>query len=325
MEVLPIIEQIRPDLFRVEIPLPNNPLKSLNSYIIKSADKNLIIDTGMNRPECIEVIISSLEKLNINLDKTDLFITHMHSDHSGNISNLATKNSKVYAHKKDADIISGGNTWDKLLESAILNGFPANEDAIGQHPGFKYRDLGWQDFTYVNDGDLITIGDYNLTCIHTPGHSEGHMCLYEKDKKILFSGDHILHKITPNISIWIDEYDALADYLKNLDKVGKLEVNLVLPAHRMTFTNLKGRIEELKQHHDRRLNEILNILARGPQNAYEIASQMKWDLSVKEFENFPTPQKWFATGEAIAHLKYLHSQELVKVEKLPNNILYNIA
>ncbi|NLJ71769.1 MAG: MBL fold metallo-hydrolase [Syntrophomonadaceae bacterium] len=320
-----MIEQIKPNIYKVEIPLPNNPLKSLNSYIIKSDDRNLIIDTGMNRPECMEVMLASLEELDIDLYKTDLFITHMHSDHSGNISNLAKENAKVYCHKKDAEIIGGNYAWEGLLANAILNGFPAHEDAIGKHPGFKYRDLGWQDFTYVNDGDVITIGDYSLTCVHTPGHSEGHMCLYEKNHKILFSGDHILYTITPNISIWIEDYDALADYLLNLDKVGKLDVELVLPAHRNTFTDLNGRIEELKQHHEKRLQEILDILATGARNTYEVAAQMKWDLKYDDFENLPTPQKWFAMGEALAHLTYLQAKQQIKIEQQPDKIRYSLV
>lgn len=135
MEAFTIIEQIRPDLFKLEIPLPNNPLRALNSYIIKSDDRNLIIDTGMNRPECLEAMLNGLKELNIDLEKTDLFITHMHSDHSGNISNLVRENTKVYTHKTDAKIISKGDDWQYLLDSAILNGFPADEDAIGKQIG----------------------------------------------------------------------------------------------------------------------------------------------------------------------------------------------
>ncbi len=305
--------------------MPNNPLRALNSYIIKSKDRNLIIDTGMNRPECLEAMLNGLKELDVDLNKTDLFITHMHSDHSGNISNLATGDSIVYCHKTDADIIGKGNSWNHMLEGAILNGFPSDEDAIGKHPGFKYRSINFNDFTHVSDGDIIKVGDYSLTCIHTPGHTEGHICLYDADKKILFSGDHILPKITPNISIWTDEYDALNDYLKNLNKIGELEVDLVLPAHRVTFTDLKGRIDELTKHHERRLNEVLLILKEGSFNAYAVASKMKWDLSYKDFEDFPTPQKWFATGEALSHLKYLENKKQVKKEKVNDHIVYSLV
>ena len=132
-------------------------------------------------------------------------------------------------------ILQAEKDWNAMLEGAILNGFPADEDVLNKHPGFKYRNLDFDDFTLVEDQDAITVGDYNFTCIHTPGHTKGHMCLYEADKKIFISGDHILYKITPNISIWTDEYDALKDYLDNLNKVGKLEVDLVLPAHRKSI------------------------------------------------------------------------------------------
>jgi glyoxylase-like metal-dependent hydrolase (beta-lactamase superfamily II) len=83
-----MIEQIRAGLHRVVVPLPGNPLKEINSYVLTSRDRNLIIDTGMRRPECQEVLEAGLEAIGIDLDRTDFIATHLHADHAGLVSTL---------------------------------------------------------------------------------------------------------------------------------------------------------------------------------------------------------------------------------------------
>jgi len=300
-----------------EIPIPDNPLKATNSYAIKSSDRNLIIDTGMNREECKEVFRESLAYLDIDLNKTDFFITHMHADHSGLISYLASDNSQVFCSESDAQVIN--EVWDasKIITAAKLNGFPLYNKVSENHPGYKYRNYLPVKFKIIKEDDIIRVGDFKFRCIETPGHTRGHFCLYEAEKKYLVTGDHLLHGITPNISLWSDENNPLKDYLNSLDKIAKLEVNLVLPGHRKLFKDHRKRIDELKQHHQFRNEEIINILQHKTLNAYQIASQMKWDINVNCWDDFPIPQKWFAVGEAIAHLKYL--EEMRIVSRIHNN------
>lgn len=311
-------------MYRLEIPLPGNPLKAVNSYLIKGRVRNLIIDTGMNREECLEAMRSGLAELEVDLTATDLFITHMHADHSGLISHLATSTSRVYCSKLDADTINYSNDWYDMLSYAYRNGFPPNDEAIKQHPGFKYRNHGWVDFTTVAEGDIIEAADYQFKCIATPGHTQGHLCLYEPNKKILVAGDHILGKITPNISQWTDEGNPLKDFLDSLDKVYDMEIELVLPAHRSLITNHRERITQLQNHHHNRAQAILSILQPGPLNAYEIAPQMKWDMSYKSWDQFPIQQQWFATGEVISHLRYLERKGLVKSDRGKEQIRYSL-
>jgi len=88
---------------------------------------------------------------------------------------------------------------------------------------------------------------------------------------------------------------------------------LVLPGHRNPIMDHRRRIEELKAHHRVRTQEIGGILGRGAQTAYQVASRMTWDLSYSRWDDFPIPQQWFATGEALAHLLYLERKgEIVR-------------
>ena len=309
-----MIEEVRDRLYRIEVPLPNSPLKELNSYIIKADDRNLIIDTGFNRSICFEAMQKGLSALNIDLSKTDFMITHMHADHSGLISRLATKTSTVYMSRIDAKVFNKDHNWQAYIDYAVDNGFPADElmKALHDHPGYKYSPKTIPVFYLIDDGNIIEMGDYRLQCILTPGHTEGHICLYDKDKRILFSGDHILFDITPHIESWAYQINSLKNYLDSLDKVYNLPINIVLPGHRNFSTALTGRIDELKEHHKLRADEVLDVVGSKIKNAYEIAAGMTWDIDCENWEAFPIAQKWFATGEAIAHLRFLESEGRIK-------------
>lgn len=324
-----MIEKIKEDIFRIEIPLPNNPLKFVNSYVIKASNQNLIIDTGMNREECMNVMRASLQELGVDLRKTNYFITHFHVDHLGLLSNLAMENSIIYFNQPDAERIKGikfGTLWKGMLHFAHMNGFPENElrEVIHNHPAYKYEFMGNIPFKILEDGDIIDIGRYSFKCIKTPGHSKGHTCLYEENRKIFIAGDHILNDITPIVQLRSDDENPLKEYLVSLDKVFELDIELVLPGHRDIFRNYRERIMELIHHHHRRAAEIISILGKGSQNAYQVASQMSWGITYESWDLFPVLQKWFSIGETTAHLKYLEENGMVHKEILEQKITYSL-
>jgi len=300
-------EEILPNLFRLKIPLPESPLKYLNSYVIRNPDRSMIIDTGLNRKECLEAMLAGLRKLGIDLKKTDIFITHLHADHFGLVTKLSTDSSNVYFNRPDKELMDSWEGFGAMIAYAGKNGFPENElrSAIDRHPGAKYGSDWIPDLKVLEDGDAIHVGDYHFKCVATPGHTMGHTCLYEPTKKILVAGDHILIDITPNIQCWSDSENPLKHYLASLDKVYRLQIDIVLPGHRRLIKNHRDRIEELKLHHANRLNEILTILHEGSMNAFQVASQMTWDIECESWDQFPVVQKWFATGETLSHLRYL--------------------
>lgn len=309
-----MIEELSPNLFRIEIPLPDSPLKSLNSYVIRSPERSLVIDTGLNRNECLEAMEAGLKELDVDPATTDFFITHLHADHFGLVSRLATETSSIYFNRPDAELIESWEGFEPMIAYAGRNGFPEDmlRSALEQHPGYKFGSEWIPELSILRDGDIINIGDYRFKCIETPGHTIGHTCLYEPDKKILVSGDHILIDITPNIQCWSDSENPLKNYMESLYKVFYLEVELVLPGHRRLFNDHRHRIRELISHHKKRLSEIIDILGSGPISAYETASRMTWDIRADTWEEFPIPQQWFAMGEAISHLRYLEEEGTIK-------------
>jgi len=172
---------------------------------------------------------------------------------------------------------------------------------------------------------MLSIGDYSFRCLETPGHSPGHICLYDATRKVLVAGDHILSKITPNISFWLELDNPLKEYLASLEKVASLAVEVILPAHRSVFYDHRKRIAELREHHGNRLNQILTALDGTAKTAFDIASHIKWDINYPSWELFPPAQKWFATGETISHLKHLEESGQIRRHSRDQQVLFSLA
>jgi glyoxylase-like metal-dependent hydrolase (beta-lactamase superfamily II) len=272
-------------------------------------------------------MLAGLTEIGVDLKRTDFYITHFHTDHFALAQLLSDDGATVYMNGPDKAYVESGTDWDRIADFYVLNGFPGDQVglALSNHPGCKYASARVPVMSAVKDGDTIHYGGYDLVAVATPGHTGGHTCLYEPADKFLLSGDHILIDITPNITCWIEGTNPLKLYLASLDKVYTMQVDLVLPGHRRIWKDCKARIEELREHHSRRLEEVLSILECGPQTAYGAASRMTWDLDAKSWAAFPVSQKWFATGEAIAHLRFLEDNGQVVRNGCAGCRVYSIA
>ncbi|MCL2568861.1 MAG: MBL fold metallo-hydrolase [Oscillospiraceae bacterium] len=309
-----MIKQIHGNLYRLQVDLPGNPLKWLNSYVIVSPQRSLIIDTGFNRPECLDTLRRGIRELGLDMDKTDVLATHVHADHTGLISQTISADSKVYMGHADAEIfrnvMSAGDTqwWNDGESRFRQEGYPEEKltETRLANPARKFISEGLFEVTSLHDGDILRYGEWTWEVVSTPGHTPGHICLYERQHNILFTGDHLLFDITPNIAWWRELEDPLSHYFASLHKISSLNVNTVLTGHRQNEGTLEKRIPELLKHHEERLDDVLNIVQENPYSTgYEIASKMHWSIRAKSWADFPPGQRWFAVGEAISHIDHL--------------------
>jgi len=323
-----MIEQILKDIFIIKVPLPGNPLKNLNSYFIKGPHKNLLIDTGFNNDICYQALKTCLDDLEADMSNTDIFLTHFHSDHCGLCARIASENTKIYiseTDKKYLDLAFSNTYWDNLYARYLKWGFPQFllQKHLTENPMKAYLPPKETKFIPVKEGTRFNIGNYSLIAIATPGHTPGHMCLYDKEGKILFCGDHIIFDITPNITSWEGVQNSLGLYIESLKKIRKLDIKATLSAHRSSTGNCYDRIEQLINHHKIRLAETYQIVKAFPgSNIYEIASKMKWSIKANNWTDFPINQKWFAVGEASSHLEYLFCKGFVKRELKDGVLIY---
>jgi glyoxylase-like metal-dependent hydrolase (beta-lactamase superfamily II) len=313
-----MVEEVFPEIYRMEIPIPRSPLKATNAYVIKGTERSLLIDSGQNCAEALTAIQAGLRELQVDLHLTDIFVTHMHADHSGLLPFLRQEGTCFFASAADADVINHmfteADPMEPLRVAACQNGFAPEEAvaAIQRHPGNDIGSKAGLEFNCAADGDIIAAGPFHFRCVATPGHTQGHLCLYEPEHKLLISGDHILGDISPNITYYWGERNPLQQFLNSLNLVDQLDVVQVLPGHRRLFADCRGRIKELREHHQHRLSEAYSILQDGPLTGYQVAAHMTWDMVFRSWDEVAPVQKFFATGEALAHLQFLLAQEKVQ-------------
>lgn len=310
-----------PEIFRILVELPDNPLRSLNSYVIRTPDRSLVIDTGFNRPECRAALWAGLEELELDLTRTGLFLTHLHSDHIGLVWDFVDRGVPVYM----------GAAEHAYYTDLHTRGFKTLTDPIFAREGMpremlERQDTGNQGRLYspehgfpalrLKDRQVFSLGDVRIEAILTPGHTPGHTALYLPQEQLLFTGDHILFDITPNISVWPGISHSLSDYIASLVKTRALPIRAAFPAHRSAGEDVYRRIDQIIEHHGQRLDEIYQTVCDEPGlNAYEVAGRIKWSARGLAWEDFPPHQCWFAMGETIAHLVYLSDKgQLIRNE-----------
>jgi glyoxylase-like metal-dependent hydrolase (beta-lactamase superfamily II) len=310
--LLMMIEQLwgSPDIFRILVPLPENPLKGLNVYVLRTKEQALVIDTGFRREECRKALWDGISELGLDLSKTSLFLTHLHSDHTGLVWDFVNKGIPVYMSKREI-------SYQKRLEKTAFEtlfprfrreGFPDEllKRQVTENQGSAYSARPGYPVNPVEDNASFMVGEYEVKAFCTPGHTPGHMVLYLPEQQLLFSGDHVLFDISPNITSWPEVEDSLGDYLESLKRLRNLPVQAVFPAHRGVKGNLATRIDELLAHHERRLTELKKAIDVYPgANAYELAGHLSWSMRGLSWDQFPPGQKWFAVGETMAHLDHL--------------------
>lgn len=300
-----------PAVYDIQLELPNSPLRNLNVYVIATPEQNLIIDTGFNRDECRSALWAGIRELGLDLSRTSLFLTHFHSDHVGLAEEFVPHGCPICMGRIDYQYLDGMKNGTKLSATEALfleEGFPEDVLALQskENQGRRFGVSQMFPARLVNDGDVIRLGDVEARCVHTPGHTPGHMALYLPQQQLLFTGDHILFDITPNIAVWTGVPHSLQDYLDSLDKIRALPVKAAFPAHRHGESDVYRRIDALQAHHRDRLEEIFRAVEAHPQStAYDIAGYITWSARGLGWDRFPPPQKWFAMGETLAHLRWL--------------------
>jgi glyoxylase-like metal-dependent hydrolase (beta-lactamase superfamily II) len=160
----------------------------------------------------------------------------------------------------------------------------------------------------IEHGDLVDAPGLRLRALWTPGHTPGHLCFHDEARDVLLTGDHILPRITPNVSSYDMTSNPLADYLASLETLRGIQPSEVLPAHEYRFTDLDSRLTDLTEHHRERLAEAeRGLIAAGSAGttAWQAATGVTWSRPWAGLASF---QRQAAIGEVLSHLRYLQAR-----------------
>ncbi len=325
-----MIEEIAEDLYRIEIPLPEYYPKSVNAYVVRDKERSLIIDAGLQDDMCMNTVQADLRHLGIELAKTDFFITHGHGDHVGLVPSLIHSGSVVYLNRLEADFIQkmeSGVFFQEIQEHYRMSGFPEGDfekiTARIVRRNFISKDM--PRFQFLKDGDTLVRGGYHFVCVETPGHNKGHTCLYEPDRKIFVSGDHLLNDFIPAIPGRINNDNPLKEYLLSLDKVYALDVEAVLPGHGRPFKKNRQRIEEIQEHHRQQDRKVLSILREGGKSIYETSLKMTRKRNSDSTNPLSVLQSFLISEGAFTHLRYLEEKGEVERKMEGQVAIYSLS
>jgi glyoxylase-like metal-dependent hydrolase (beta-lactamase superfamily II) len=317
--VQPPVEQVRPGLWSIPVPLPNTPLRYVLVYALELPDGLAIVDAGWDTAEAWSALTAGLQVGGFEVtDIRIILITHIHPDHYGLAGRVrAESGGWIGLHRLEAEtlparygaaeqLIRRGDAW---LRRAGAGDAEATELAGSSRDMLAFVRMAEPD-RLIDDGELLPLPGWQLRAVWTPGHTPGHLCFHDERTGVLLSGDHVLPRISPNVSAHPQQPpNPLQAFLDSLAKVADLDVDEVLPAHEYRFRGLPERVADLREHHEQRLTELLLLVGQRPgSTAWQLAEQLTWRRPWPEIVGFI---RRAAVGETLAHLELLVSRGLV--------------
>ncbi len=311
------MKEVLPGIFRLQVPIPNNPLEFTNVYLVRAAAGCLLVDVGMDTDDAFAALERQLVEIGVSFkDIAQIVVTHAHMDHyglAGRVKELS--GARLALHRIESESITASRgpqpaVFGQFEQWLRANGFPPAELSQPQ-PGPAHDHRRWGELAVpdlkLEDGAEITAGDFSFRVIWTPGHASGHICLFDGARRVLLAGDHVLPVTTPNVGLRSADGSPLSDFMASLKRVRDLDVGLVLPAHEEPFTDLPGRVDQIVAHHRHRLDEVLAALADGPETAYDVSQGVTWmpEMGGTRFASLPYWDRRMAVTETLAHLEAL--------------------
>lgn len=313
----------RAGIHQITLPIPF-PLQTVHVYLVEAGSGWIMVDSGFPSIEAREKLESEVTRLIGGMESLSaVIISHFHPDHSGLAGWIQSKRDvPVYIHAKDNERLS-------MMRQAMggsgegLPGMPGSESGgpfaalpKGGTPDWERMREERDEFsqyemspTLVHESGEATIDGRALEFVWTPGHTEGHLCVYDRGEDLLFTGDHLLSRITPHIGMWGPgmggggmrdggEENPLIEFERSCRLVEELNPGYALPAHEADVDHPAERSAEIRAHHQERRREMLEAVEGGARTGYAISRI----VFAKRTEPM---QQYMALSETLAHLDAL--------------------
>jgi glyoxylase-like metal-dependent hydrolase (beta-lactamase superfamily II) len=318
----PVVEQVRPGVWSVPVFWPRSALGYTLAYLLSVDGGAVLIDTGWPTDAGWESLAAGVQQTGHDItDVRDVLVTHSHPDHLGMAAKVREiSGARIGMHPAEADHVrrlARPGARERTAGWLRARGAPAVETAeiiersiagVAFYGGQAAPDV------LIDDGSLPVRG-LGLRAIWTPGHSPGHLCFYETERRLLLTGDHVLPRISPHIGLNDDDDDPdpLGRYLASLGVVQSYQPDEVLPAHEHRLTGLGDRVAELLAHHRARLAEIEHAVACQPgASTWRVAELLTWS---RGWEQTTGMTRRAAVSETLAHLAHLQRLDRVVNDK----------
>ena len=335
------VSEVGPNIIRTQLPVNLPGLGHVNCYLIEDRSGIAVVDPGLPGEDSWKALSNRLKTAGYRMnDIHTVIVTHSHFDHFGGAERIRTETgAKILTHKnfrkafnkaeieenEDSDALDPNSeeaqqaVIDRIFSERLPWGTKRTKPSDKEIE--RFRKMGRFNSSWfktpepsqeVEDNEIVELGGREWLSIHTPGHTNDHLCLWDPANGIMFSGDHVLPTITPHIGGITPEADPLSQFFGSLERMTEFEnVTTALPAHGHPFMNLKERSLEIIDHHQERLQTIRD------------ASQQLVEGSVTDYMRVLFSERaWgdMAESETYAHLEHL--KEAGELQRASDNGLF---
>jgi len=278
-------ERVQPGLYRLRLPLPWPGVPHCNAWAIAAGDGFVLFDTGMHDEDSLAHLERALEMCNLRLEQAKLVVcTHAHTDHCGQAATIVeAAGCELWMHPNHENLNRMISDPDALfarrLEIARQSGVP--EEPLRRYAAERSERGSGIAGPIEPDRDLVAgvsigtdLGEWVV--YETPGHSPSHVCMFQPERRLMISGDHLLGRI----SLYFDygySPDPVGEFVNSLGVVEKLGARLCLPGHGRTFSDVHAHIQGNRALVEERLTSVLAALDGRELTVFEIVPYVYGD------------------------------------------------
>jgi len=332
--VTPGAYAVAPGVWRIPLPLPTDGLRAVNVYCVRDGEDVVLVDSGWAIADARQQLEAALASIDAELGGVRRFlVTHIHRDHFTQAVVLRREfGGRILLGERERaslDFLADA-TPERVSPQLPLLAESGGQQIVarfGERERPTSADLKYweQPDEWLADGAVTAVGGRELTAINTPGHTQGHLVYTDAAAGLLFAGDHVLPHITPSIGFESAPADfPLRDYLASLRLVRALPDMRLLPAHGPVTESAHARIDELLDHHDRRLETTLAAVRAGAATPFEAAGILTWTRRERKLAELDPFNGMLAVLETRAHLDVLALQGKLASEQVDGVVHYTL-
>jgi len=311
------LAKVADGIHELRLPIPWED-EFVNCYLFSRGAIVDLVDCGIQSDDSIALIRRAVEAVGgPGARLRRLVITHIHPDHYGAAGVLARDHGvEVYLHRLEVPLVHPRYLELEQLIAEVgrwlrINGAPEKVANSLMNASRSLRDFVTpaDPVVQLDGAETLELGQREVVVEWTPGHSPGHMSLYEPTEGLLFGGDLLLPEISPNIGLHPQSTpNPLDDFVNSMDRMVALKPSLVLPSHGRPFSHLPEHVEKLKAHHERRKVRIEGIIGEREMSGWEVAHELWgrrehiWDTRMALQEGLAHLQSMAVAGRLVKHV-----------------------
>jgi glyoxylase-like metal-dependent hydrolase (beta-lactamase superfamily II) len=326
------VGEVADGVYRLALPLGIHGVPTVSAYLLRGDDGDTLVDCGIAAgvdggdpgPDGTAAVAAGLATAGSALERLErLLVTHAHIDHFGLAGEVVRRSGgELWMHRRtDLDLAKYDDPDEAvdrrtlMLADHGLYGPELTEASEGLRDWLPVMPSVGRPSRLLEGGETFTAGGRTWEVVHTPGHSPGHVCLWNADERLLCSGDHLLQVVSPPVTFERGfEPDPLGSYLESLDRVRDLAPELVLPGHGTPFRDGARRAEAIAAGKRRRLTQVRELVESRPRTVPELTADLFGSARMTG------AQRHFVIAEILAYLAYFEARGVLRRTRRPDGV-----